>query len=1002
MRSKYWFSSQKTVKTLFHLSIPIIIVCVSLAFAREKWTSFANGSTKAPLSYQDLQIGKNGAYSQCKVAVNIPGATLSFPSDNGLLAGKYAALSFIAANIKVLGYNVNGSLSPGYLGKPDLPFVRVQVRIPLSVNNVKVEVLNTEFMAVEGKYTIAPIQKQLFESFIPGVHADSRVFQQDMQIYNKNKFFTYDVEYEMGICHHMKILEIRYSPLQYNPVTQELLATGSAQIAVTYLDGNINETPIPNIFERSINRKTFDGLTGKIKHVYNSKLPRGGKFVVVSSPTLMNTPTFTEWINYRTAQGYEHVKTIDASSNSSSAITSEIESLYSSGLDFVVVVGDETVVDIPTGGTDYHYKDWSRLEGSDELEDVGLGVFLCDDETKLQNILTHQQLQEAGGDWGRTVVMTAGMEGSGDIFDRFSSSHYATIKQKLDDPNGGQGYTVNRVYKVGSPFPTQYGGGYGVPRTDFEDWVVALDPFFSESSTATDKVVEYWNMGAVIIGHRDHGSPSGPSSPPITYRLFSGDIQGDCSPLFTSLNCSSGDFEGRHESNFAYQSQCNTYGTCASLAATVTTYSGDNDYFHIGLYEAMFPIDGANPADLVGTIFMEGHLSGQSHSRTYFHMYGDPMTKISMGDNTPTILVRFPNGGEEIEQGTVQEILWYDNIDGNVKIELLKGGSVASELAASTESDGAFEWQVPGDLALGSDYKMKVTSIDSTALFDESNDTFSIVGEYIIVCPYFQPFDTLESDKTVLPKKWEQLTTDDFDWIVLSGPTPSKTGSSPDRTGPDGDHTTGNDNYIYMEASDPNNPDKKADFVTPKFDFKHLGDPKLTFWYHMFSADNTMGILYLDINVDGTWHNDVVTLTGDNGDEWFVQEVDLNQYKGDRVIFQFRGITGSSWCSDICIDDFKIDGAVPIENNITKTLPGSFDVKFFGSRIHYQVPDIGKASHVSIKLYNLQGKLVKTLVNRNLSADYYSMPVGQLATGMYLCRMEAKGFVKTINVLLTK
>ena len=595
-------------------------------------------------------------------------------------------------------------------------------------------------------------------------------------------------------------------------------------------------------------------------------------------------------------------------------------------------------------------------------------------------------------------MMTASIEDDGSNWDRFASAHYVT--RNMDNPNGGLGYTCHRVYKGSHTDYTTYGGSYGVPETDFESWALDPNPFTTSSTELRDKVAEYWNTdGNVIIGHRDHGSTSGPS--PMSYSMFNGDITSDCSPLFTSLNCSSGNVKST-TSNFSYMSQIKEYGTCATIAATQTTMSGDNDYNHMAMYEAMFPDDADVPEKNIGKVFLAGMIAARDHGRTYFHIYGDPMTCLAMGNLEPFIAVSSPNGGEEVEQGSPINILWSDNIDGNVKIELLKGGSVNIEIASSTVSDGSHEWQVPGDLALGADYKMKVTSIDSVALFDESDADFSIVGEYIIVCPYFQPFDTLETDKTILPMKWEQLTSDDFDWLVWTGPTPSKVGSSPDLTGPDGDHTTGNDNYIYMEASDPNSPDKKADFVTPKFDFKSIGNAELTFWYHMFSADNTMGSLYLDINVDGTWHSDVVTLTGDHGDEWFEQVVDLNQYIGDRVIFRFRGITGSSWCSDLCIDDFKIEGGVPIEDKITKTVPGSFDLKFFGSRIFYQVPNIGKASHVSIKLYNLQGKLLKTLVNRSLSADYYSMPVGQLATGIYLCRMEAKGFVKTINVLLTK
>ena len=1009
MKHDKLLSCPEIIKTLFYFSFPFIILSVSLGFAEDKWLSFSKGrvtrsSEAASIQSTAVSIGQTQANPRCNIDLAFPGALVTYPDDNGLLAGKYAALSFMTAgDRKLTSYTINGTLTPSKIGKPNLPFVRLQVRIPYAASDdqVRVAVANTNYTALEEKYAIAPVQEQLFESFVVGVDVDNRTFQQDNAVYSKNAYFSHELEYEVGIFHGVKIVDIYFSPVQYNPVTQTVLATRSAQIVVNYASTQPDDNQ-KTVYRALANIVTFNGIDGSTIPDYSvADIPRGGKFIVVSHDDLINTTTFTDWLNYRKGQGYEHVKTINATSMNASAITSEIKSEYSSSnFDYVIVVGDETKVPIPTEGDDYHYKDYSRLDGTDNLEDVGLGIFLCDDETKFRNILNHQKWHEEGGAWTQTQLSTSGSEVSNGTWNRFSTGHYGTVH--LDDPSGTLGYTVLRVYQVAS-IPTEYGGSnIGLPIVPFEEWTLNPTPFFTSGSSATDEIIKFWNEGVANISHRDHGSNGGPSSPPMSYTLFStGKITSTCSPFFTSLNCLTGNFKGRHTSNFSYVAQSSQYGPSVNIGATVVTYSGDNDNLHNALYLAMYPKTGT-PVLNIGQIWLVGHIEGQTHSRTYFHMYGDPMTNLSIGNMEPFISVNSPNGGEEIEQGTLQEIRWNDNIDGNVKIELLKGGTVASTLAATTESDGTFEWQVPGDLEIGSDYAIRVTSIDSAALTDDSDDDFSIVGEYIIVCPYFQPFDSLESEKSILPNKWEQATTDDFDWLVLSGPTPSKTGSSPDRTGPDGDHTTGNDNYIYMEASDPNSPDKKADFVTPKFVFNSIGDPKLTFWCHMFSADNTMGFLYLDINVDGTWYNEVVTLTDDHGDAWFEQEVDLNQYIGDRVIFRFRGITGSSWCSDICIDDFKIDGSVPIGDIINNALPASFDLKFFGSRIFYQVPNVGKTSHVSIKLYNLQGKLIKTLVDRSLNADFYSQPVSQLATGLYLCRMEAKGFVKTINVLFAK
>lgn len=100
--------------------------------------------------------------------------------------------------------------------------------------------------------------------------------------------------------------------------------------------------------------------------------------------------------------------------------------------------------------------------------------------------------------------------------------------------------------------------------------------------------------------------------------------------------------------------------------------------------------------------------------------------------------------------------------------------------------------------------------------------------------------------------------------------------------------------------------------ISPKFNLKMLTAPELTFWCHMLSDSNTMGNLYVDIEVDGVLKEGAVHLKDDHGKEWFEVKQDLSQYVGERVKFILRGITGSSWCGDMAVDDFKIDGPTPI------------------------------------------------------------------------------------------
>ncbi|HEY1582390.1 MAG TPA: FG-GAP-like repeat-containing protein, partial [Chthoniobacterales bacterium] len=67
----------------------------------------------------------------------------------------------------------------------------------------------------------------------------------------------------------------------------------------------------------------------------------------------------------------------------------------------------------------------------------------------------------------------------------------------------------------------------------------------------------------------------------------------------------------------------------------------------------------------------------------------------------PEVTVISPNGKETWVKGTTHSITWTDNFSGNVKIRLLSGRTTVSVIAASTPSDGSFDWTVPASLADG-------------------------------------------------------------------------------------------------------------------------------------------------------------------------------------------------------------------------------------------------------------------------------------------------------------
>ena len=93
----------------------------------------------------------------------------------------------------------------------------------------------------------------------------------------------------------------------------------------------------------------------------------------------------------------------------------------------------------------------------------------------------------------------------------------------------------------------------------------------------------------------------------------------------------------------------------------------------------------------------------------------------------PAINVTSPNGGETWELGSTNEITWTSSyVSGNVKIELYQNGSAYQIIEGSTDNDGSYSWEISSALEAGTDYRVRISSMSNTSVYDESNAVFTI------------------------------------------------------------------------------------------------------------------------------------------------------------------------------------------------------------------------------------------------------------------------------------
>ncbi len=166
--------------------------------------------------------------------------------------------------------------------------------------------------------------------------------------------------------------------------------------------------------------------------------------------------------------------------------------------------------------------------------------------------------------------------------------------------------------------------------------------------------------------------------------------------------------------------------------------------------------------------------------------------------------------------------------------------------------------------------------------------------------PYSESFESNDG--------WTQASGDDGNWVRDSGGTPSST------TGP----SSGADGsfYMFLEASTNGSvgqvgPNANVILESPCFDLSGISSASFSFSNHMYGSN--MGSLRLDASSDGSNWTSLWNQSGNQGNQWNDESVDLSTYAGQSELkLRFVGTTGPSWQSDLAIDNLSLTtGAGP-------------------------------------------------------------------------------------------
>ena len=117
---------------------------------------------------------------------------------------------------------------------------------------------------------------------------------------------------------------------------------------------------------------------------------------------------------------------------------------------------------------------------------------------------------------------------------------------------------------------------------------------------------------------------------------------------------------------------------------------------------------------------------GDVNGRAMQAMINNGITKIEQPVN---MMLTSPVGGERWDAGTTHAITWSTDMSGYVRIELYKGDVLVKTItSAQSAATGTRSWFIPTTTYRGSDYRIKVTSTSNAAVYDWSDEPFTING----------------------------------------------------------------------------------------------------------------------------------------------------------------------------------------------------------------------------------------------------------------------------------
>tara|TARA_B100000809_G_scaffold30391_1_gene26377 strand:- start:1594 stop:5631 length:4038 start_codon:yes stop_codon:yes gene_type:complete len=494
------------------------------------------------------------------------------------------------------------------------------------------------------------------------IGASEPLFEKNELQYNKNEF------YPSKLVELVELQKIRETPLafteihpvQFNPVTKKIRVYSKITYRIDFegakakfseISKNTNQSTLNIINNISINNKSLP----KIIHQDSksaAKTVANFDYIIVTHPDyIMASKELAKW---KMQLGFK-VEIISSSSWNSNNIKDSLHTKYNNYAtkpSYVLFMGD---VDKVPGElinnqfiTDLYYVCMDGV--GDYVADMARGRIAvtsqADAMIAVNKIINYEKNPVADPTFYSTGLNCAEFQDSDD--NGFADRRFSLTSENIfDHLTTNYNFNIDRVYGSGSTNPTNWNNGSYAAGEPVPSYL--LKPGFLWDGSGTD-VQSMMNLGQLYVLHRDHGYSEGWGVPDFNTSYIPSLTNGNRLPVMFSINCSSGDLD--HPGSFAKKLLTHPNGGAVGvIAASDISYSGLNDAFTLGLFDAIWNNPGLIPnftgsggtgntppahstilslGDVLnqGLLTMAATWNNNERTNQLFHYHGDPSMKI--------------------------------------------------------------------------------------------------------------------------------------------------------------------------------------------------------------------------------------------------------------------------------------------------------------------------------------------------------------------------------------